>query len=53
LEEGKARIEQLAAERAGTEKLREQIVALLLHWFTVGLMKPKPISRSGVAPGQQ
>ena len=53
LEEGQARIEQLAAERAGTEKLREQIAALLLHWFTVGLMKPELASQSGAASGKR
>jgi hypothetical protein len=53
LDEGNARIEELAAERAGTEKLREQIVALLSHWFTVGLMNPELIAKSSTAPGLQ
>jgi hypothetical protein len=39
LEEGKTKIEQLAAERAGTDKLRERVVALLWHWFTQGFPK--------------
>ena len=30
------RFQELAAERAGTDRVREDIVALLLHWFIHG-----------------
>ena len=36
LEEGRSIIERLALERAGTEKLREQVVALLIRWSNQG-----------------
>jgi hypothetical protein len=49
LEEGKTKIEQLAAERAGTDKLREQVVALLWHWFTQGFPKSEPTSKNSTA----
>ena len=34
---GTTRIAELAAERAGSETLREQVVAMLQRWFTHGL----------------
>jgi hypothetical protein len=36
LEEGTEKIEQLAMERAGTEKLRAQVISILTGWFTHG-----------------
>ena len=50
---GTATIEQLAAARAGTDKLREQIVSLLLHWFTVGFMKPELVGQASAGSGKQ
>lgn len=36
LSEGRERIQQLAEQRAGTDKLREQVVQLLDRWFISG-----------------
>jgi hypothetical protein len=36
LEEGTEKIKQFAMERAGTEKLREQVISILIGWFTRG-----------------
>jgi hypothetical protein len=36
LEKGQARLAELAEARAGTEKLREQILAILQRWFIHG-----------------
>jgi methylase of polypeptide subunit release factors len=44
IEEGKTKMEALAAERAGSDKLREQLFAILFRWFTQGF--PKPEARS-------
>lgn len=34
--EGRAKLEELAHARAGTDKLREQTVELLYRWFILG-----------------
>jgi hypothetical protein len=36
LARGRARIEELAAERCGTEKMRQQVVDIMWHWFIHG-----------------
>ena len=36
LSDARAKFEELARERAGTEKLREQVAELLSHWFIHG-----------------
>ena len=37
LEEGKTKMETLAAERAGSDKLREQLFSILFGWFVQGV----------------
>ncbi len=34
--EGFAKLEELAQQYAGTDKVREQVVAILKQWFIVG-----------------
>jgi len=51
LTEGAALMEKLAAERAGSDKLREQVVSLLSRWFTQGFPHPEAILRHA-ASGQ-
>lgn len=47
LVEGRRKLIQLAEERAGTDKLREQVVETLHRWFILG--KPEPFQASKTA----
>jgi hypothetical protein len=49
LAEGRRKIVQLAEERAGTEKLREQVVDTLYRWFVHG--RPEEVSPKKAASG--